>query len=154
MPNISTMTVLLISVSVLLASIAGCIAWHNKRIKHEKRFREAADVFREKVLDELKGLYPIPRFLEAEEIIKFSESIPGIESASFELSHFLPSENRDAFDNALKNYCEHCKTITWSSCVMFKVLPGRNKPEDEGPKEIFRQNVVALLSFAKIEQKS
>ncbi len=145
------MTVLIVSFTLLLASIAGCISWHKKRVKHEKRFREAADVFREKVLDELKGLYPIPRFLEAEEIDKFSDSIPGIESASSEFSHYLPSESKDALDAALKKYCEHTNTITWSACVMFKVLPGRSKPEDEGPKEIFRQNVVALLSFAKEE---
>ena len=46
-------------------------------------------------------------------------------------------------------YCKHCSEITWESCVAFKIAPGERKPEDEGPKEVFRQCVNSLLSFTE-----
>lgn len=70
-------------------------------------------------------------------------------AAAAEFRRFIPSGSRKSFDSALKKYCEHCKEITWGECATFGIVPGERKPEDEGPKEIFRQNVNALLSFAK-----
>lgn len=109
----------------------------------------AALAFKNKVLAELEGLYPVPRSWSDDEYQKFRETIPGIESAAAEFRDFVPSEERDSFDTALKNYCEHCSEITWQSCAMFGVIPGKGNPAAVGPKEIFRQNVNVLLSFAK-----
>jgi hypothetical protein len=117
--------------------------------RQKKKFNEAADVFRNRILTELEGLYPIPRHLEKSAFHRFRESIPGIESAAAEFRQFLPSGNRNSFDTALKTYCDHCNKITWESCATFGIVPGSRKPEDIGPKEIFRQNVNALLSFAR-----
>ncbi len=132
--------------SILLASFVSYLIWRNKQ---KKRFNQAASVFRSKILAELEGLYPIPRYLEPDETNRFRESIPKIESAAAEFRHFVPSDSKSSFDTALKNYCEHCNKITWGSCVTFGIIPGERKPEDIGPKEIFRQNVNALLSFTK-----
>jgi len=136
----------IIAVSILLASFVGYIAWRNRR---KKRIARAAIVFRSKILAELEGVYPIPRYLKDDVLNRFRESIPKIESAAAEFRHFVPSCSKNFFDTALKNYCEHCNKITWGSCVTFKILPGERKPEYIGPKEIFRQNVNALLFFAK-----
>ncbi len=132
--------------SILLAAFVGYLTWRNKQ---KKRYIQAATVFRSKILTELEGLYPIPRYLEPDEMNKFRESIPKIESAAAKFRHFVPSDSKSSFDIALKNYCKHCNKITWGSCVTFGIIPGERKPEDIGPKEIFRQNVNALLSFTK-----
>lgn len=132
---------------LLLFFVIGYLA---RRSRHKKATAaKAADVFREKVLSELQGLYPIPRHLDSKEYERFRESIPGIEHAAAEFRHFLPSGKRDAFDNALNNYTGHCKEIRWVDSATFGIIPGEKSPEDEGPKEIFRQNVNALLAFAK-----
>ena len=110
---------------------------------------QASIAFRNKVLAELEGLYPLPRSWSSNAYNKFNETIPGIESAAAEFRNFVPSEKRGSFDEALKNYCEHCSKISWQSCATFGVIPGMSKPYEIGPKEIFRQNVNALLSFAK-----
>ncbi|HDH13347.1 MAG TPA: hypothetical protein ENG83_14315 [Nitrospirae bacterium] len=138
----------IIAASILLASFVGYIAWRDRRQKKIAR-AQAAIVFRSKILAELEGLYPVPRYLKDDVFKRFRESIPGIESAAAEFRHFVPSCSKNSFDTALKNYCEHCNKITWESCVTFNILPGEGKPEDIGPKEIFRQNVNALLFFAK-----
>ncbi len=134
------------------------ITLRKNRKNRLERFRKAATVFQDSVLDELKGLYPIPRHIDPKTCEKFAESIPGINIAADEFRQFVPSENRNAFDDALSTHSLHCEKIDWTSCVTFKIKPGERKPEDEGPKEIFRQNVIKLLSFAKdsslIEQKS
>ncbi len=134
------------SALILLAVVWGWIVWRGRR---KKRTSLAAEVFRDKVLAELKGLYPIPRYLEKDVCDKFKGSIPAIESAAAEFRKVVSSSNKGSFDNALKNYCEHCNKITWESCVTYNLSVELKKPENEGPKEIFRQNVNALLSFAK-----
>lgn len=120
-----------------------------RRRSRKKKAAEAANVFRGKVLDELKGVYPIPRYLDKDVCDKFRASIPVVESAAAEFRQFIPSAGKGLFDAALKSYCEYCNIITWESCVTYNLSIHLRKPEDEGPKEIFRQNVNALLSFAK-----
>jgi hypothetical protein len=137
--------------SILLVFFVGYSVW---RRRQKKRAAQASAVFRSKVLDELEGLYPIPQSLKQDVFNKFRESIPGIESAAAEFRNFVPSRNKNSFDGALKNYINHCNKITWEDCVTFKILPGRRKPDDIGPKEIFRQNVNAILSFAKKQSTS
>jgi hypothetical protein len=110
---------------------------------------QAALAFRNKVLAELEGLYPVTRAWNNDAYNKFKETIPGIESAAAEFRNFLPADKRGSFDEALKNYCSHCSEITWQTCATFGVIPEVSKPEDVGPKEIFRQHVNALLSFVK-----
>lgn len=105
--------------------------------------------FRNKILAELKGLYPITRYWEKEVFERCKGSIAKIESAAAEFRRFVPGSSKKSFDTALKNYCEHCRAMTWTSYATFNILPGEIKAGEEGPKEIFRQNVSALLSFAK-----
>ncbi|KPK00098.1 MAG: hypothetical protein AMK71_08730 [Nitrospira bacterium SG8_35_4] len=127
----------------------GYLVVRTARRKKNSTAAQASLVFRNKVLAELEGLYPLPRSWSHDAYNKFRETIPGVESAAAEFRNFVPAEKRGSFDEALKNYCEHCSEITWQSCATFGVIPEMSKPVDVGPKEIFRQNVNALLSFAK-----
>ena len=138
---------LIIAGSILMATFIG-YAYRRKSI-HEEAAR-AAVVFNDKILTELEGLYPIPRHLDINIFDRFIGSIPVIKSAAAEFRPFVPARNRTSFDEALQNYCSHCSKITWESCTAFNIIPGLRKPEDEGPKEIFRQHVNALLSFTKL----
>lgn len=119
-----------------------------------KQHAQAAALFRNKVLEALKGLYPIPRYLKPEDIDKFRKSVPIIASAAADFSTVLSQEEKNAFDTALKNYSKHCKEITWESCASFGITAEERKEAEKGPKEIFRQNVNALLAFTKQQKKS
>ncbi len=134
--------------SILLASFAGYIVRRNRN-RRKKRTAQAAVVFRGEILAALEGLYPITTYWKSDVFDRFRESIPKIEAAAAEFRHFIPFNSRNSFDTALKNYREHCKKITWESCATFNISPAKKFTEEAGPKEIFRQNVNALLSFAK-----
>ncbi|MBE9536592.1 MAG: hypothetical protein IMF07_05370 [Proteobacteria bacterium] len=100
-------------------------------------------------MDELKGLYPLPRYLDPKLISRFSRSIPQVESAAAEFRPFVPGESRKSFDNALKKYCAHCKRISLADCIASNLSPGKEKPKDVEAKGLFRQNVNELMSFTK-----
>jgi len=148
-PDIIVNNIYLIVCTILSVFFFIYIIMRRNRIKQAEKFRTAGIVFQNSVLYELKGLYPIPRNIDPKTCERFAESIPAIKAAASEFRDFVPSKSRDSFDAALTAHCLHCKKINWSSCVAYKIKPGERKPEDEGPKERFRQNVVALLSFAK-----
>jgi hypothetical protein len=146
MSDITTNNIAILIASFFLFSIAGYIVLH---VRRKKKAARAADAFKKKVLSELKGLYPITRFMEPDEIDRIKASLPMIKSAAAEFRPFLSPNSRESFDSALKNYSSLCNTITWGDCVTFRILPATKKPEDIGPKEVFRQNVNALLSFTE-----
>ena len=138
--------------AVLMAAAVAFLIWcviRKKKGSRVSRAEQAADRFREKVLAELKGLYPVPKHWEDSAFMRFSETVPRIESAAAEFRHFLSSNERKSFDTAIRNYCDHCSSINWESCATFGIIPEKRKPQDEGPKEIFRQNVNALLAFTR-----
>lgn len=139
--------------TVLLAFIIVSIALRNgkkkKGIAEAALATQAAIVFKGKLLDGLKGLYPIPQYLKSEDIDKFRATVPKVEAAAAEFRSFVAQKNRDSFDIALKKYCGQCKRITWTDCIATNILPGKKSADEIEPKEIFRQNVNALLSFTK-----
>lgn len=139
------------SVELISASLAAgfffiYLSWRRQR-KNESA--AASRAFRDTVLAELKGVYPIPRYIDKDLCSRFSRSIPKIESAAAYYREFIPSDSKKAFDAALKNYSRHCSCISWESCVTYNASRDKDNPEETGPKEIFRQNVNALLSFTK-----
>lgn len=148
MMDIAANKIPIIAGSVAAIFLVGYLALRKVRRGKTDTAAQAARAFRDKVLAELEGLYPVTRVWSNDVYKKFKETIPGLESAAAGFRNFVPSEKRGPFDEALKNYCEHCSEITWQSCAMFGVVPETSKSEDIGPKEIFRQNVNALLSFA------
>ena len=150
MSDIDINYIVIIAGAALLSFIVGGIALRNGRARKElAEAAQAAILFKSKILDELKGLYPIPQYLKPEDIDKFRATVPRVEAAAAEFRPFVEPERRDSFDNALKKYGGHCKRITWTDCIATNILPGKKKADNIEPKEIFRQNVNALLSFTK-----
>ncbi|MEN8264875.1 MAG: hypothetical protein ABFR82_15590 [Nitrospirota bacterium] len=145
MIDITTGSILAVAGFIAVVFIVGYIV----RSKGQKNKADrAAAVFRARVLTELEGLYPIKKYWESEIFERFNKSVPVIEAAADEFRHFDPRNSRKSFDAALKKYSDHCREITYEACATFGIVEVEKNPEDEGPKEIFRQNVNALLSFA------
>lgn len=142
-----------IAASVLFTFTVLFFAWRSRgqkrRAAQAAQTAQAATAFRNTFLDELKGLYPIPRDLNPELLGKFRGSIPQIESAAAKFMPFLPVESRDSFDNALKKYYAHCKRITLADWIASNLSPGKGKPQVVEAKGVFRQNVNELMSFTK-----
>ena len=138
-----------IEFKVVLFLIVSLVLYVFSRHRKRKKAVTAAEVFKGKVLSALKGLYPVPRHLDKDVFDRFNSSIPSIQAAAADFRKYVPGSSKKSFDAALDKYCGHCRNISWEECVSFKILPGERKPEDEGPREIFRQNVNALLSFTK-----
>lgn len=130
----------------LLVTVVFYSVW---RFIRKKKAVKAAEVFKEKILSELKGLYPVPRYIDKDAFQRFTSSIPVVQAAAAPFRKHVPRSSRKSFDTALDEYCKICRDISWEDCVAFKILPGERKPQDEGPREIFRQKVNALLSFTK-----
>jgi hypothetical protein len=142
-------TIPVIAGAVVVVFCIGYLVIRKRSRKKTGATAQAALAFRNKVFAELKGLYPVPRALSSDACDEFRETVPGIQSAAAEFRDFVQPEKRASFDTALKNYCEHCSEITWQSCAMFGVIPEKSNSADVGSKEVFRQNVNNLLSFAK-----
>jgi len=146
MINIMSHRIELLAAALIIGFGLVYLSWRRQR---KKGAATASRVFRDTVLAELKGVYPIPRYIDKDVFSTFSQSIPKIESAADEYRHFMPAESKKAFDMALHEYREHCSRISWESCVSYNTSRDKSNPEEIGPKEIFRQNVNALLSFTK-----
>ncbi|MBW2608049.1 MAG: hypothetical protein JRD05_10485 [Deltaproteobacteria bacterium] len=134
-----------IAAGILGSAFVGYIAYWNNR---KNRTAEAAIKFRNKILTELEGLYPVTHYWDKNIFPRFYVSIPKIESAAIEFRHYV--FHKTAFDSAVKVYCEYCKNITWnkvSAYAMYK--DSMYKPDDKGPREKFKHIVESLLSFAK-----
>jgi len=93
-------SIAIITGSLLLAFLVLGFAWSRRRQKKRAaRAAEAATLFRAEVLAELKGLYPIPRYVDEVLFEKFRTSIPKLQSAALEFRPFVHPEKRDSFDN-------------------------------------------------------
>lgn len=136
----------------LVAIISTAIFFRKKKEREKKLFVEkskVAKVFKDNLLKEVKGLYPIPQFLNEEDIGRFRASIAKVDRAAAEFRPFLDQKNRENFDSVLKRYSGHCRRIRWSDCVATSLMSTKGKFKDVEPKEVFRKNVNALLSFTK-----
>jgi hypothetical protein len=117
-------------------------------LQKHNTFITAASTFRSKILAELEGLYPITHHWDESMYPRFSQSIPKIESAAAEFKFFVPFYHSQAYDKALKNYCEYCNEITQNDVASYSLWPDFPKPR-ENPREQFKNIVEHLLSFAE-----
>ncbi len=132
--------------AILLASFIGYITYRNNR---KNRIAEASTKFRNKILTELQGLYPVTQYWEQGIFLRFSQSIVKIESIATEFRHFIPFYRKRAFYATLKNYCDYCNKITWDEVGAYAMYKNSMfDPKDKGPREQFKNIVEHLLSFA------
>jgi hypothetical protein len=118
------------------------------RIYRKNRIAEASTKFRNKILTELQGLYPVTQYWEQRIFPRFSQSIVKIESIATEFRHFIPFYRKRAFDATLKNYCDYCNKITWNEVAAYAMYKNSMDTKDKGPREQFKNIVEYLLSFA------
>ncbi|MEW6068279.1 MAG: hypothetical protein AB1610_08315 [Nitrospirota bacterium] len=117
------------------------------RIYRKNRVAEASVKFRNKILTELKGLYPVTQCWEQSIFLRFRQSIPEIESITTEFRYFVPFYRKWAYNKALKDYCKYCNEITWNNIASYSFWPNFPKPR-KNPREQFKNIVEHLLSFA------
>ena len=111
-------------------------------------FKKASEEFRNSVLKSLEGLYPVPsnwpkRAGEIESLLR--QVFPELQRAVVQFREALPRWKRPGFDRAWKQYyCSTGREVDGE--VYHHYLGFKDSPE---PKELFRKNVLRLLSYAK-----
>jgi hypothetical protein len=110
-------------------------------------FHIAAITFRNKILTELEGIYPVPHCWQQNIFPKFRQSIPRIESAAAEFRFFVNRKNK--FDIVVKEYTDYCEEVTWSKYVEWDMYPTMRKPGKISPRDKFDDCVKNLLLFTE-----
>lgn len=112
-----------------------------------REFNQAAATFRNKVLTELEGLYPIAQGWSREDYARFKHTIPKVETIAQEFRFYL--DRKKEYDAAIYAYCNHCKKITWEQCAAWNLFPTMRKEGEISPRDKFDHCVKSLLSFAE-----
>jgi hypothetical protein len=129
---------------VLLAALLGSIITRNH--KEKERFNEAASIFRNKILTELIGFYPIVNLWNKNEFPRLYQSIPKINSAAAEFRYFVTC--KADFDEAMNEYNQYCRDNTADKifCLDFyQNMPGTKNRNDY--IEQFKNIVEHMISF-------
>jgi hypothetical protein len=113
-----------------------------------KEFNVAASAFRNKILTELIGFYPINLVWNKKDWHKIRESIPVINSAAAEFKYFVTF--KDDFDKALNRYNKYCNEKTEEK-VFALAYPTMGYGGVEEHKKEFDGIVKHLLSFTEKE---
>ena len=115
--------------------------------REAKSFSDAATTFRNKVLAELQGIYPIPPVWQPQDYPRFRHSIPTVETAAAEFRPFV--KRKAEFDTAIKKYHENCQTITFENVSAWFMYTSMRQPDDIGPVETFRKVIEHVLAFTE-----
>jgi hypothetical protein len=146
MLNIIVENVHTIAGAILLSAWIGWIRWRNNK---KSRLAEASAKFRNKVLNELEGLYPDTVNWPKDIDVKLRQTFPAIEIAVAEFRYFVPFYRKGAFDVAMKEYHNNCCAITGDTCAAYVMYPDMRKPGEQSPEKIFKDSIEALLFFAR-----
>jgi hypothetical protein len=115
--------------------------------REAKSFSDAATTFRNKVLGELQGIYPIPPVWQPQDYPRFGQSIPKVETAAAEFRPFV--KRKAEFDTAIKEYRDYCQTITFESVSAWFIYTSMRQPDDIGPVETFRKVIEHVFAFTE-----
>jgi len=115
--------------------------------REAKNFNNAATTFRNKVLAELQGIYPIPPVWQPQDYPRFHQSIPKVETAAAEFRPFL--KRKAEFDTAIKEYRAYCQTVTFESVSAWFMYTSMRQPDDIGPVETFRKLIERVFAFTE-----
>ncbi len=105
--------------------------------------------FRRVVETELKGVWPTTYLSPDEVNVKIRQSRKEIETASLEVKRFVSFHRKRAFNTAVENYCNACKTINWNGHVAYEMFPSMRKSGDIDPKQYFFNCIEEMLKFTK-----
>lgn len=128
--------------SIIGTAFAGYVAYRNNR---KSRAADAVLKFRNKVISELEGLYPITLHWDANTFSHLYSSLSKIECAAAEFRFFVKS--KDDFDTAIKNYNEYCRKTTYEEVSADTIFSSMRKEGEIGKREQFKNIVEHLISF-------
>jgi len=129
---------------IIIAALIG--VWGSLYLYRQRAYRH----FRQIVETGLKGVWPTTYLSPDEVNAKIRQSLKEIEIAGIEVRRFISFYRKRAFDTALKNYCDICKTIDWNDHVTYNMFPSmHNHPRVTDPKPHFFKCVEELLKFVK-----
>ena len=135
---------------ILSICFASYVAW---RTFQKRRFISAADKFRDVILKELEGLYPIPSNwpTNAFHIGKVLTDKFGIISSAVEsFRPHVPFYKRTSFDRAwFRYYNAYADEPAYNRKKEQSYDHYMDFQDNPNPKETFRKNVAALLKFAE-----
>lgn len=112
-----------------------------------REYNDAATKFRGFIIGELSGFHPINQHWVKTDFCRLHESIPKIKSAAADFAFFV--ENKGKFENAVKEYDEYCRKITWNEYEAWERYPTMRKEGEISPRDKFDHIVKNLLSFAE-----
>lgn len=118
-------------------------------IHNHNALRSASTDFRNIVLTELEGIYPVHGTWQTKDYPRFRLSIPKIETAATKFSHFV-KRKRD-FRIAIKAYRDYCQKITFEGVAgWFLYSKTREQLGGKTPNPVkeFEKIVDHLLPFA------
>ena len=118
-------------------------------VQRYNAFNAAATTFRNTVLTNLVGLYPVTSYWTESNYPRFHASIPNIESAAVEFRRYLTSKT--SFNAAVKEYAEFCRTIKYGEQERWEMYTTTRKQLSDTtpePRKEFERIVEHLLSFA------
>jgi len=133
--------------------IMALIGYHFALDVHKRNaFQSAAATFRNIVLTELEGIYPVAGVWQPQDYPRFRLSIPKVETAATEFSYFV--KRKREFRIAIKAYRDYCQKITFESVSAWFMYPKTREQlgdKTPNPTKEFETIVDHLLFFAKVK---
>lgn len=128
---------------VLASLIAALVAVY---IHRRNRFIAAANKFRNMILKELEGLFPVNGYWERNEYDRFKNSVPIVKREALEFRTVIPFYQKSEFDKAVIDYCAHSQDMNWRKAAADVFYDKETKITQ---KEKFANYVRCLLSFTE-----
>lgn len=107
----------------------------------------ASQLFREGVIDDLKGFYPAPGDWPQGFEAKLRAAISNIEVRVQKFRHFVPEKDRSAFDSAWNLFKSHGLNLSWNQCAAYVMYPTMCAAGSKNPKDVFYERTERLLQY-------
>lgn len=114
---------------------------------NSERRAVASQLFREGVIDDLKGFYPAPGDWPKGFEAKLRAAVSNIEVRVQKFRHFVPEKDRSAFDSAWDLFKSHGLNLSWNQCAAYVMYPTMQAAESKNPKDVFYERTESLLQY-------
>lgn len=114
---------------------------------NSERRAVASQLFREGVIDDLKGFYPAPGDWPKGFEAKLRAAVSNIEVRVQKFRHFVPEKDRSAFDSAWDLFKSHGLNLSWNQCAAYVMYPTMHAAGSKNPKDIFYERTESLLQY-------
>ena len=114
---------------------------------NSERRAVASQLFREGVIDDLKGFYPAPGDWPKGFEAKLRAAVSNIEVRVQKFRHFVPEKDRSAFNSAWDLFKSHGLNLSWNQCAAYVMYPTMHAAESKNPKDVFYERTEGLLQY-------